>query len=1449
MRTQSLRCPFVRSATISDYRLPDGTIPVLLSADTPELLRDEAAAILSYVTDRPEASPRRVAEMLFRTRVARRHRAVAMVTGRDDLATTLRAVAEGTAYPAVVRNDGPATPRRRAFVFPGQGGQRPGMGRLYYEGSPAFRAEADRCDEVFHELFGASPLTYVLDEDFPADDSARTVQPALFLQMAALAAMWRAVGIEPDVTIGHSQGEIAAAYVSGKMTLADAILIVGTRAHAVDGIASDDYAMAVVAADRDECEDLLARRSGWAQLSVINSPHMVGISGDRGTVQDVVDTLTERGTFARVIRVRYPAHTSSINQLGDDVRDAVKSRLSSHYFSETKIECIGATLGGPITSDLPVDEYWFWNLRNIVRFDKAIAAAVAQQVDTFVELAEHPTLQLSIQENLSVVAAEHSATVTGTSSRTATDLSEFARNLAVLATSDVDYSWDRLRTESEKTIPLPLPDFPNVRMNELRLWLPYNSPSAASAGPVTPPAEHAAASSVTEQVTGNPENAAATPAQLLVEDWVRLVQRSLVPPRKLGLIDHTGACAELASALCAEAENYGATARMIDIENDGDSGDVDTVVVLLANPGPLDDHNAVARTAEFFGLRSWWPGLGGEVTDCWLLTAGGETVVAEDAPPHPVHAAASAGFRCIGAEYPGVAFRHLDLLPEQTRPDSAGAIIAAIHTAGEPELAVRGDSLYAKRLVEAERMTPDALGARPENVVIIGGTGNLGLEFCAHFARNGARRITLVGRSGETPAIADQLARIRRTGTAEIRTIRCDVRDKSAVSRLAEEHRDTPANLIIHAAVDYSDVELAQITSEKVDQALRTKVIGISQVLEVLPRAQNCRVLLCSSMAATIGGRGQVVYAAANRMLDAMAHRLRAEGLDCVSVQWGQWTVHLDLGAAGAAKLAGAGVVPMNPADAIALGSNGLHTNAIVAAFDWSRAHSALEAYGYGPLLSQLAAPAAADHAPGAGENLPRRMVKLLAEVIGVDRVATIDTSVPMVAIGLDSLQALEFRRRVNGEFGHDLPVAQLLGGASVDDVVALVRSHAPIPARTGTPARPVSSQQPDVPAESVRPARAVHATKPVDIAERARLAAAHAVPADLDPDRMRSARADLDTFGLRAMMETLDPVLRDGAVHTVDEIATRLEFAPRHRWLLQRWLDELTTHGCLEHVPAHGYRAVGPVPAPARPDLFAVCADLGYSPEFATFLQRSDEHLTELAQDRVRVQELLFPDGDMLTAEAAYRDNIISSYLNTAAREIVAGIAERLERDRSPIRILELGAGIGGTTNDVLAGLSGLSVDYHFTDLSTFFLAAAQKRFSEYPWMRYGIMDLNTDLGEQPPYDIVLAANVVHNAHHIGETLRQLHDLLNPGGAVVFIEACRANFQLLTSMKFLMSAGPGQPHPGSSDIRAGARIFLTEDEWRDQLTSSGFTPMLVLPDADHPMHMLDQRIFAAIRD
>lgn len=1029
------------------YRLPNGAIPVLLSANTPELLTREARALLAYAADHPETTPQAIADMLFRTRLARRYRALAMVTDRAELVAGLQSIGDAREHPSVIRTTTPGTARQLAYVFPGQGGQRPGMGRLFYEAIPAFRAEVDRCAEAFAAQFDQSPLNYLLDESFSAHDDASTVQPALFTQMAGLAAMWRSVGIEPNAVIGHSQGELAAAYVAGTVSLADAVSVVGIRARAADEFAAGDYAMAVVAANRDTCEDLLARSPGWAQLSVINSPNMTGFSGDRDSVQAIVDTLSERGTFARIIRVRYPAHTSLINELGDKVRASTRRQLQNPNFLDTDILCLGATLGGPITADLPPDQYWFWNLRNTVRFDKVIAAALQRGIDTFVELAEHPTLQLAIQENLAAADDADGASATlvvGTSHREATGLDEFTRNLAQLAVHDLNYPWERLGTDyggSNGPIPLPLMDFPNTQMDETRLWMPYDRGQRAPVAAVAPVAPRAA--TVTEQT------AQTTPPRLFIEEWIRPAQRSLVPPRAIGIIDHTGKCADLTADIRAAATEVGATARVIDTESDGVTADLNTLVILVPPPPKLSVDTAAAEVAAFFGNRAWWPEVNDAVTDCWLVTVGGEAVTADDAPPDVVHAALSAGFRSVGAEYPGVGFRHLDLPAASGTADWGQAIVSALHTGTEPELAFRTGGLYVKRIIDGESAVADFADtspeSKPEHVLIIGGTGNLGLEFCGHFARGGARHITLVSRSGETPAVTDRLAQIRSATPTQIQVVSCDVGDQDAVAQLAADHQGAPADLIIHAAVAYSAVEFNDVTVEKVNQALRAKVVGIWRVLNEFPCTRDCRVVLCSSARATIGGRGQVVYAAANRMLDAMAHQLRADGLDCVAVQWGQWTVHFDLDDANTAALEAIGVIPMSPAEALAVGMRRLRRNAIVLAFNFARARPILEAFGYGPLISELSRlnfdDVGAPIAPATDQTAPARLIELLTQAIGIDRVETIDTTAPMVAIGLDSLQALELRRRVKIEFDHDLEVADLLGGASVADVLARIQT------------------------------------------------------------------------------------------------------------------------------------------------------------------------------------------------------------------------------------------------------------------------------------------------------------------------------------------------------------------------------------------------------------------------
>ncbi|MEV0704274.1 class I SAM-dependent methyltransferase [Saccharopolyspora sp. NPDC050389] len=357
----------------------------------------------------------------------------------------------------------------------------------------------------------------------------------------------------------------------------------------------------------------------------------------------------------------------------------------------------------------------------------------------------------------------------------------------------------------------------------------------------------------------------------------------------------------------------------------------------------------------------------------------------------------------------------------------------------------------------------------------------------------------------------------------------------------------------------------------------------------------------------------------------------------------------------------------------------------------------------------------------------------------------------------------------------------------------------------------------------------------------------------DVDTTALPGFMRQLDHAALLAMARTLgrNGLFRPGVSHRWDQIADRLRVAPRHRWILRRWLTALNDEGLLQRDETtrfvHDLRAVGrSEAADAAAFVDEAARGLGYPAEMARFFLTAIEQLPRLLRDEVAVQALLFPDGDLTTAEGAYKDNVINRYLNAAAVDLLRG---ECRRAGGTLRVLELGAGIGGTTAAVVPALADEAVDYLFTDVSEFFLDAGRQRFGDR--LRYGILDINSDEPVQSgSADVVLAANVLHNSVHIGQVLARLRDLLAPGGLLVVIESCREHYQAMTSMQFLMSPREGEPQPGATDVRAGTdRIFLTRDEWLAELTAAGFAPQLDLPDPTHPLAALGQHVFAARND
>lgn len=348
-----------------------------------------------------------------------------------------------------------------------------------------------------------------------------------------------------------------------------------------------------------------------------------------------------------------------------------------------------------------------------------------------------------------------------------------------------------------------------------------------------------------------------------------------------------------------------------------------------------------------------------------------------------------------------------------------------------------------------------------------------------------------------------------------------------------------------------------------------------------------------------------------------------------------------------------------------------------------------------------------------------------------------------------------------------------------------------------------------------------------------------------------------LDETALLTMARVLDRtrLFRDpAATHTPAQIVTALGTAPRHAWIVRRWLRTLVEEDRLVHDLATGHYRDLTAPdrteyARARRTLDEARRGMGYPESMTRFFFAAADRHPLLLQDRTSLQEVLFPDGETATAEGNYRDSAPSRWVNHAAADLIASEARRRGSNRRPLRVMEAGAGVGGTTEAVLNALGDTPVDYLFTDVSPYFLQAARTRFGTHPGLRQALFDINTDpmaQGFAPhSHDVILAANVLHNARHAGRALAALRELLTPDGLLVLVESCREHYQALTSMYLLMS--PRADEEGwFTDLRAGQdRVFLSEAEWTRQLDAAGFRPLPVLPTHGHPLTALGQHVIA----
>jgi acyl transferase domain-containing protein len=294
------------------------------------------------------------------------------------------------------------------FIFPGQGSRWTDKAVELLETAPAFADQMRLCDAAFAEFVDWSLLEAVRDGSgspgSPSLDRVDVAQPVLFAMMVSLVAQWRALGIQPDAVLGHSQGEIAAAYVAGALSLPDAAKVVTLRSKVIGTIAGTGGMVSILRPARQ----VHALIQPWGELISVaaqNGPSSTDVTGNAAALDDLVAVCERDAVPAVRIPVGYASQCAHVELL----RETLRELLSGLQPRDGEIMFISGVTGAGLDASILDGDYWFANLRQPVLFEQAIRWSYEHGYRTFLEVSPHPVMTAGIRELLEDYGGDHSA--------------------------------------------------------------------------------------------------------------------------------------------------------------------------------------------------------------------------------------------------------------------------------------------------------------------------------------------------------------------------------------------------------------------------------------------------------------------------------------------------------------------------------------------------------------------------------------------------------------------------------------------------------------------------------------------------------------------------------------------------------------------------------------------------------------------------------------------------------------------------------------------------------------------------------------------------------------------------------------------------------------------------------------------------------------------------------
>ena len=462
---------------------PEFAAPWVLSARSADALADQARRLSAHVEADAGLRVADVGWSLVTTRAVFEHRAVLVGRDREVLLAGLAGMASGepdaTGVLGRARSVG-----KTVFMFPGQGSQWLGMGLALYGRFPAFA-------HAFDEAMGAVdvdlrvPLKQVIwGADPEMLENTEFAQPALFAVEVALAALWQSWGVVPDVVMGHSVGEIAAAYVAGVLSLRDASRMVTARGRLMAQLPTGG-AMTAVSASEAEVAPLL---SAGVSIAAVNGPDSVVLSGEQAAVDAISDRLAEMGRRVRRLAVSHAFHSSLMEPMIDDF-SALLAEVSP---DEPRIDLVSNVTGQLAGSGYGSVAYWVEHVRRSVRFVDGVRLAESLGAGVFLEVGPGAALTAAVQKSL---ATEQPVPVV-TMPKDRPEIESLLRAAGQLFTSGVNVEWPAMFAGlGARRVELPTYAF-----QRRRFWLPTESVGSKDIGGVgLAGAEHALLGAVVDR--------------------------------------------------------------------------------------------------------------------------------------------------------------------------------------------------------------------------------------------------------------------------------------------------------------------------------------------------------------------------------------------------------------------------------------------------------------------------------------------------------------------------------------------------------------------------------------------------------------------------------------------------------------------------------------------------------------------------------------------------------------------------------------------------------------------------------------------------------------------------------------------------------------------------------------------------------------------------------------